>query len=49
MSRDYEVCARLEKVESVEGVEWSGVCVKVENVLIRRGDDGVGETVGGRW
>lgn len=31
------------------GEGWSGVCVKVENVLIRRDDDGVGETVGGRW
>lgn len=50
MSRDYEVCTRLGKVESVGG--WGRVergvyvCVKVENVLIRRGDERGGR-VGG--
>lgn len=35
------------------GLGWVGVgCVKVENVLIRRGGEGregLRETVGGRW
>lgn len=57
MSRDYEARARSlarspresGKCREVGRVECVCVCAKVENVLIRRGEGGVGETVGGRW